>query len=394
MKITRVDIYDVQAGWRRGWNPVIVRIATDEGVEGIGEAGTAVGGGHKAYAAMLRDLAQTHLIGADPLNSEKLWETLLRKNWLAQGSGLVVFSAISAIDIALWDIRGKAAGMPVYQLMGGKCRDSLRSYASQIHFGWPANYASPAVTPAQLAEAALGAVGEGFDAVKVDPITYDENGGRGGWDMTGRIGNARLNLIFRRVEAIRNAVGPDVDIILETHAQPGLTSAIQIGRAMEGLNCMYYEEPVNAQSVDGMTQVARSVKIPVAAGEHLATRWGFRPYLEKQVLSVIQPDICVAGGLSECKKIADMAHAYDVTLQGHCCGSPVTLAATLHLETVIPNFIIHEHVAGSALPGNRALVTPDLQIDKGRFRVPEGPGLGITLDEKEIAKYPCVSVSS
>ncbi|MFM9971787.1 MAG: mandelate racemase/muconate lactonizing enzyme family protein [Burkholderiales bacterium] len=393
MKITSVDIYHVEATWRRGWNPVILRIRTDEGIDGLGEAGTAVGGGHNAYVGMLKDLAQMHLIGANPLNAEKIWETLLRKTWLAQGNGLVVFAGISAIDQALWDIKGKAAKLPVYQMLGGKSRESLRAYASQIHFGWPADYANPAVHPAQLAEAALKAVADGFDAVKIDPITYDEKGGRGGWDMTGRIGNDRLVLIYNRVKAIRDAVGPNVDIILETHAQPGVTSAIQIGRVMEGLNCMYYEEPVSAQSVDGMAKVAQSVKIPIAAGEHLATRWGFRPYFEKQILNVIQPDICVAGGISECKKIADMAHTYDVSLQGHCCGSPVTLAATLHLETVIPNFIIHEYVGTTSAPGNRALVNEDLVIERGRFKVPDGPGLGITLNEKEIAKYAHVEVA-
>ena len=394
MKITNVEIYDVQATWRRGWNPVLVRINTDQGLYGVGEAGTAVGGGHNAYVGILKDLAEMHLIGSDPMNYEEIWERLLRKTWLAQGAGLVVFSGISAIDQALWDLKGKVAGCPVYHLLGGKTRDSIRAYASQIHFGWPANHAKPAVTPEQLAEAALKAVGEGFDAVKVDPITYDEKGRPGGWDVTGRITASRLELIYQRVEAIRRAVGPDVDIILETHANPGVTSAIQIGRIMDGLDCMYFEEPVNSHSVNAMAKVARSVKIPIAAGEHIATRWGFRPYLEKQVLEVIQPDLCVAGGIGEGKKIADMAHAYDVWVQCHCCGSPVATAAALNLETAIPNFIIHEFVSSSGFPENRALATPDLKVEKGRFRLGEEPGLGVLLNEKEIAKYPCVRVPS
>jgi galactonate dehydratase len=394
MKITQVDIYDAKATWRRGWNPVIVRIRTDEGIDGVGEAGMAVGGGHNAYAGAVKDLAEMHLIGANPLNSEKIWETLLRKTWLAQGGGLVVFAAISGIDQALWDIRGKAAGLPVYQMLGGRTRDSMRCYASQIHFGWPSESGKPAVTPEALAESALKAVDEGFDAVKVDPITFDENGQRGTWDVTGRIRNDRLKLIYRRIEAIRKAVGSNVDIILETHAQPGLTAAIQIGRAMEGLDCMYFEESVNALSVDGMAKVGKSVKIPLATGEHVATRWGFRPYLEKQVLEVIQPDLGITGGITEGKKIADMAHAYDVQVQCHCVGSPVAVAAALHLETVIPNFIIHEYVGTTGAAQNRALFSPDIQVEKGQLKVPEGPGLGVVLDEKEIAKYPCVTVSA
>jgi galactonate dehydratase len=393
MKITSVDIYDVQAAWRRGWNPVIVRIKTDAGLYGVGEAGVAVGGGHNAYVGVLKDLAEMHLIGADPMQSEKIWESMLRRTWLAQGGGAVINAGISAIDQALWDVKGKALGAQVYQMLGGKTNEKIRAYASQIHFGWPANYQKPAVSPEELAEAAASALAEGFDAVKIDPITYDEKGRRDIWDMTERISHSKLNLIYRRVEAIRMVVGPDIDIILETHANPEVTGAIQIGRVMEGLNCMYFEEPVNSNNVDAMAKVAQNVKIPIAAGEHIYTRWGYRQYFEKQVLEVIQPDLCMAGGISEGKKICDMAHTYDVAVQCHCCGSPVTLAVALQVETAIPNFIIHEFVYTTSFEENRALFTPDLKPFKGSFVVPEGPGLGIELNEKAIAKYPCIKVS-
>jgi galactonate dehydratase len=393
LKITSVEIYEVQATWHRGWRPVIIRINTDEGIYGLGEAGVAVGGGHNAYAAVVKDLAEMYLIGADPIRSEKMWETMLRRTWLSQGGGPIIYAGMSAIDHAFWDIRGKAMGQPVYQLLGGKTNEKIRAYASQIHFGWPVHPGKPAVTPGQLAEEALKAVAEGFTAVKVDPITFDENGRMNTWDMTKRISHDRLKLIYQRMEAIRKAVGPDIDIILETHANPEVTSAIQIGRAMEGLSCMYYEEPVNSNNVDAMAKVAQNVKIPISAGEHLYTRWGYRQYFEKQVLEVIQPDLCLAGGISEGKKICDMAHTYDVSVQCHCCGSPVTQAVALHMETVIPNFIIHEHVYGSGAPENRELAVPDLKPVDGYFTVPEGPGLGIELNEKAIAKYPRVTVS-
>jgi galactonate dehydratase len=393
MKITSVEVFDVQADWRRGWNPVIIRINTDEGLSGLGESGVAVGGGHNAYAAIVKDLAEMHLIGADPINSENIWETMLRRTWLAQGGGPIIYAGMSAIDHALWDIRGKALGVPVYRLLGGKTNETIRAYASQIHFGWPANHQKPAVSPEELAEAALSAVAEGFDAVKIDPITFDEKGRMNTWDMTERIGSARLKLISRRMEAIRTAVGPDVDIILEAHANPEVTAAIQIGRAVEDLGLMYYEEPVNSNNVDTMAKVSRNVRIPLAAGEHLYTRWGYRQYFEKQVLQVIQPDLCLAGGIGEGKKICDMAHTYDLQVQCHCCGSPVTLAAALHVETAIPNFIIHEYVSVSGFPENRDLVAPDLQVKNGHFVVPEGPGLGVELNEKAVAKYLCFTVS-
>ena len=136
----------------------------------------AVGGGHNAYLGIARDLAEMHLIGADPLNSERVWETMLRKTWLAQGGGMVVFAGISGIDQALWDIKGKAFNQPVYRLLGGKCREQIRAYASQIHFGWPPNRGKPAVSPEELGQAAIRAVEDGFSAVKVDPITFMKTG--------------------------------------------------------------------------------------------------------------------------------------------------------------------------------------------------------------------------
>jgi galactonate dehydratase len=387
VKITSVEIFDVTLTWRRGWNPVIIRINTDEGVSGLGEAGVAVGGGHNAYAAVVKDLAEMHLIGADPLNSEKLWETMLRRTWLAQGGGPIVNAGISAIDHALWDIKGKVAGLPIYQMLGGKTRETIRAYASQIHFGWPMISGRPAVSPEELAETALVAVAEGFDAIKIDPITYDENGRMNAWDNTQRIGATRLKLITRRMEAIREAVGPDVDIILEAHGTPELTAALQIGQAVEHLNLLYYEEAVNSTNVDTMAKVAQNVKIPLSAGEHIYTRWGFREYFEKQVLQVIQPDPCLAGGITEVKKICDMAHVYDLHVQCHCAGSPVTLAVALHIETAIPNFIIHEFISGTGVDESRELAFPDLQIKNGHFVVPEGPGLGIELNDKAVAKH-------
>ncbi|MBI4295916.1 MAG: mandelate racemase/muconate lactonizing enzyme family protein [Chloroflexi bacterium] len=388
MKVTSVDIYDVGVKWRRGWNPVIIRVNTDEGISGLGEAGVAVGGGHNAYVGILKDLTEMHLIGADPMKSEKVWENMLRRTSLSRGGGPVIYAGMSAIDIALWDIRGKAMGVPVHQLLGGKTSEKIRAYASQVQNGWTTSLQKPVATPQEFAEEALKAVAEGFDAIKVDPVSNDEKGRRNVWDMTKIISNGRLKLIYQRVEAVRKAVGPDIDIILETHAAPGLTSAIQIGRAMEDLGLMYYEEPVSALNVDAMVQVAQSVKIPIAAGEHLYTRWGYRQYLEKQALQVIQPDLCVVGGITEGKKICDLAHTYDAVVQCHCCGSPVTMAAALHLEAVVPNFIIHEHVYSSGVRENLELVTPDLKLVNGYFSVPEGPGLGIELNEAAVAQYP------
>ena len=295
--------------------------------------------------ATSENIAEGFLIGADPMKIEGIWETLFRKSFWALGGGPVIYGGISAIDIACWDIKGKALKQPVYQLLGGKTNEKLRTYASQLQFGWDPVNPVPAKTPEEYAEQARKAVAQGYDAVKVNPLMFDEKGVRG-WNNYKILPYERVKLIYNRIKAIREAVGPTVDIILETHAMLTDTTAIQIGRALEEFNLMYYEESTVPLNPKVMKKVAENVKIPLATGERLYTRWGFRPFLEDQILAVIQPDLCLAGGISETKKIADYANLYDVQVQAHVCGGPVSTAASLHLEAVIPNFIIHEHVAG------------------------------------------------
>jgi galactonate dehydratase len=238
-----------------------------------------------------------------------------------------------------------------------------------------------AITPAEYAEQTRRALAEGFDAVKVDPLAIDENGKRG-WDNLKIIPPARLKLIYNRVKAMREAAGPDVAIILETHSLLSGTTAIQVGRALYDLDMMYYEETNAPLNPEVMKKVAENCLIPLATGERVYTRWGYRPFIEEQILSVIQPDLCLVGGLTEGKKIADFAHLYDIMLQAHTCGSPITTVAALHLETVVPNFIIHEHNWQAIKDYNTRLCLQDYQPVKGYYTVPEGPGLGLDLNEK------------
>lgn len=393
MKVTSVEIYDIQADWYSRWNPVIIRVNTDEGISGLGEVGSAVGGLHTTGVGIAKNMAEQFLIGSDPFKNEQTWDILLRRTFWGLGGGPIIYAGISAIDQALWDIKGKVMGMPVYQLLGGKTNEKIRAYASQIQFGWPVNPQKPAVAPEEYAEEALKAVADGYDALKVDPLFLDDKGRRNGWDLTKVLTNDKLQLIYQRMKAIRDAVGPDIDIILEVHGLLSVTTAIQIGQTMADLKCMYYEEPVNSLNVDAMVKVSQNVKIPIAAGERIYTRWGYRQYLEKQALDVLQPDLCLAGGITEGKKICDMANVYDMSVQCHVCGSPVSIAAALQLEATIPNFIIHEHVSHATLQGNRELVTPDLVTVNGYFDVPDSPGLGIELNEEVIAKYSCIKVT-
>jgi L-alanine-DL-glutamate epimerase-like enolase superfamily enzyme len=389
MKITSVEIFDVENGGSKQkstWHPVLVRINTDEGISGVGEAGLAYGVGHSAGAAMVKNLAETFLIDADPMKTEKIWDDMFKMSFWAKGGGTIVFSGMSAIDIALWDIKGKVFGVPVHQLLGGKTNPSIRTYASQIQFGWEGEY-KMATEPEHYAEAALKAVEEGFDCVKVDPIMIDQNGNRD-YELTGILTKQKLNLFYNRLKAVREAVGDHVDIIIELHSLSSATSAVQLGRLFEEFGCMYYEEPVHYLNPDLQVKVARNVKIPMAAGERLYTRWGYRPYFEKQALDVIQPDLALVGGITEGKKICDYAHVYDISVQIHVCGAPVSTAAALQLEAVIPNFIIHEHHVRALQERNRNLCVPDYQPKNGKFEVPDVPGLGIELDDKALSDFP------
>jgi L-alanine-DL-glutamate epimerase-like enolase superfamily enzyme len=372
-------------------NPVLIRVNTDEGISGLGEVGLAYGSGHSGGAGYVKNLAEGFLIGSDPMKIESLWDKMFRGTFWAQGGGPVVFGGMSAIDIACWDIKGKALKQPIYQLLGGKTNDNLRCYASQIQIGWDKNSLPHLTAPEQYAEAARAALAEGYDAVKVDPTTFNERGEYTPY-LNKMLDRRTLDMVYQRVKAIREEVGDEVDILLELHSATGVTSAVQIGEALEGLNCMLMEEGVHYLNAKLQEKISRKLKIPMAAGERLYTRWGYRQYFEQQSLDMIQPDLCLVGGLTEGKKVCDYAHVYDITVQIHVCGSPISTAASLQLEAVIPNFQIHEHHVNALQKGTREVCIQDYQPDKGKFKVPDLPGLGIDLNEDVIKVYPRILV--
>jgi galactonate dehydratase len=393
MKITSVDVMKLSGeSCVKGtpWNPVCVRINTDEGVFGYGEIGLAYGDAGKAQFGMAQDFAKL-IIGMDPMNNEEVWEKLFRMTFWGMGGGTVIFAAMSAIDIALWDIKGKALGVPVYKLMGGKTNKKLRTYASQLQFDW-GKVSRPMVKPTQYAEATKKALAEGYDCIKVDPVGFDLDGQWMGWSNYGLLRYDQLRTAVERVAAMREAGGPKLDIIIELHSLTDTNTAIQLGRELEPLRCFYYEEPVHPLNAQSMKEVANNVKIPVASGERIYSRWGYRPFFENRSLRVIQPDLGNCGGLTEGKKICDMAHVYDCAVQIHVCGGPLATAAALQLEAVIPNFLIHEHHAVSLLEANIALAKYDYQPKNGYFEAPDLPGIGQELSEKAIATAEIVTV--
>lgn len=391
MRAIGVEIFDINVEEMPTWHPVLIRVNTDEGISGVGEVGLAYGTGHSAGAGMAKNLAENFVIGADPFKSEKLWETMFQGTFWAKGGGPVVFGGMSAVDIAMWDIRGKALGVPVYQLLGGKTNERLRTYASQIQFDWDKEWRNLG-SPEEYAEAARKAVAQGYDCVKIDPIMLDREGKRGA-NLRRVLTNEQLVEFRERVKAVREAVGPNVDIILETHSHPSATTGIQLGRIWEEFNCMYYEEPVHYLNVGLQEKVTQSVRIPMAAGERLYTRWGYRQYFERQTLDVIQPDLCLVGGITEGKKVCDYANIYDITVQVHVCGSPVSTAVALQLESVIPNFLIHEHHTVAIKEYNRVLCKQDYQPVDGFFEAPDLPGLGIELNDEVVHRSPHVEIT-
>ncbi len=391
MKVTSVEIWDVNCPSLPWHHPVIIRVNTDEGISGLGEVGLAYGTGHSGGAAYVKNLAESYLLGTDPTNNEKIWDAMFQGTFWAKGGGPVVYGSMSAIDIACWDIRGKVLGQPVYRLLGGMTNESLRCYASQIQMGWSAEKQSRLAKPEEYAQAALNAVAEGYDAVKVDPTTFDEEGGRLG-NLNKILTSDVKRIVYNRIKAIREAVGKDVDILIELHSATSATAAIQLGRLLEEFDCMYMEEGVQYVNPALQKKISRNIKMPMAAGERIYTRWGYAPYFEKQSLDMIQPDLCLVGGITEGKKVCDYAYTYDITVQVHVCGSPISTAASLHLETVIPNFQIHEHHVIALQRENRELCVQDYQPVAGRFTVPELPGLGIDLNEEVISRSPCIVV--
>lgn len=387
MKITSIDIIDVANEFQSAvnkWRPIVVRINTDEGISGYGEVGLAYGVGASAGFGMAKDLARI-VVGMDPLKNEAIWDKMQKKTFWGQGGGTVVSAGMSGIDIALWDIKGKALKVPIYQLLGGKTRNKIRTYASQLQFGWGVGKdKSMLIEPKQYADIALAAVAEGYDAIKVDPIGMDEKGNWNQKDLTGVLSAKTLSLAYNRLKAMREAVGCDVDIIVEMHSFTDTTAAIQFGRIIEDLGVFYYEEPVMPLNPKQMKKIADNVRIPIAAGERIYTRWGYRPFFEDGSLDVIQPDIGLCAGLTETKKVCDMAHVYDVTVQIHVCGGPIATAAALHIEAAIPNFIIHELHRYALLDANTKTCKYNYMPKNGMYEVPELPGLGQELTEETI----------
>jgi len=380
MKVVEARIYLVRIGGR---HPVLVQLVTNEGISGAGDAAIAYGAGATAAAGMIKDLTEALLLGQDPFRIEALWSAMYDHTFWAKGGGPIVFAGISAIEMALWDIKGKALGVPVYEMLGGKFRDRARVYAN----GWSFRCAKPA----EFAREAERVVRDGYTALKLYPLASpDLNTPDGHLRHVSlrAIDRAAENLAVERVRAVRDAVGPDVDVLLDMSGELTTDAVIRIGKRVEEFDPFFFEEPVDPFDVEALKKVSDQVNLPIAVGERLYTRYGFRRVMEQHAADILQPDIGNTGGIMETKKIAAMAEVYSMRIQPHTCASPVATAAALQIDACIPNFIIQE-LYPYRLPEHFAIAdhAPEWDVQDSHLPISDRPGLGVELVQDRVRPF-------
>ena len=354
MKITKFTLYKVPPRW------LFLKIDTDEGISGWGEP--VVEGRADAVRTAVHEF-EKYLIGKDPLRIEDHWQVMYRAGFYRGGPETM--SAIAGIDQALWDIKGRYYNAPVYELLGGACRDKLRVYR------WIGGD-----RPSDIREAALEAYGQGYTAIKMnatEELHYIDN-------------FQKIQAVCDRVAAIRDALGYKLDIAVDFHGRVHKPMAKVLAKELDPFHLMFIEEPVLSQNNEALREIARYTSTPIATGERMFTRWDFKNLLEDGYVDIIQPDLSHAGGISECKKIAAMAEAYDVAVAPHCPLGPVALGACIQLDTCTPNAFIQEQSLGIHYNKGGDLLDyikdPSIyQYKDGYIDIMQGPGLGVEVNE-------------
>jgi galactonate dehydratase len=373
VKITRIETHVCHARMR---NWVFVKVLTDQdGLWGWGEA--TLEWHTRAVVGAVEDIAQL-LIGEDPTRIEHLWQMMYRQHFW-HGNGIVRGTAISGIDIALWDILGKIHGVPCHKLWGGPVRDYVRTYCHLGGGRMEDMYETDPADARRFADLASQAVADGFTAFKTMavPETMPIEGLR------------PIKYAAACVRAMREAVGDEIDIMVDCHARPSPRMGLLFAQALEPFGLYWFEEPCWPEQVDGLAEIQRSVATPVATGERLISQHAFREVLEKRAVSILQPDITHCGGLSEARRIAAMAEAYRVALAPHNPQGPVSTAASLELGFATPSYIICEAVHLD-VPWRQDVVREGFTVEpQGRIVRPgSAPGLGIEINEAEVRKHP------
>ncbi len=355
-------------GWSQNWADsratTLVRIRTDDGIEGIGECC----GPPESAKVIVDELYAPHLIGRDPFDSDVLWLELFQRYRQYARRGLAA-QALGGVDIALWDIKGKAVGKPVHQLLGGAFHLQLDAYATGMY------YTDGPDQPKRLADEAAGYVEQGFKAVKM----------KVGFGLREDIHNVRT---------VRAAIGNDVDLMVDANYAYDARTAIRLGKVLEELDVAWFEEPVTPDNINGYREVKEALSIAIAGGESEFTRFGCRDLLTHRAVDIVQPDVCSCGGIGEAKRIADMAHALHIQTTPHVWGTNIGRAACLHLAAALPCTPPSLNAQASpfeydltAHPIRDAITNESFPVVEGRIDVPTEPGLGVTLNEEAIRMF-------
>ena len=366
MKISRVTPMVMGTAWR---NLTFVKVETDDGLIGVGEARAV--NRTDGVLGYLNEAIPRYVLGEDPFNVERLVARMFREDFARAGE--ITMTGIALIEIACWDIMGQALGQPVYRLLGGAVRDKIKAYAN----GWY----TVERTPDEFAAAAQRAVAKGYRALKFDPF----GGGLYELERPEKLKSISL------VEAVRAAVGPEIELLIEMHGRFNPPTAVEIAKELAPFKPSWYEEPVPPENLAALQRVSQAIAplgVPVATGERLHTMHEYRELFELQAADIIQPDITHFGGLLNAKKLAGWAEAYYVLVAPHNVGGPVSTAAALHLAASTPNFKIQEHFNDFAEAFVKQSAPGLPEVVDGYFALPPGPGLGVKLNEDVIRANP------
>ncbi len=365
MQVTAVTPFLVDPGSGKNW--LLVKVETDAGVTGWGECYTQADR-DQAIVAHLRQLGR-YLVKRDPGHIRHFTHVAYH-DFAGKRGAMDFWSALSGVEQALWDIAGKRLGEPVYNLLGGPCRDRIRVYAN----GWYGG----AKTPAAHAAKAREVVARGFTALKFDPFP-------GPWRT--HISRRAEDQAVETVRAVREAVGPDVDVLVEVHRRLAPMHAIRVAERLEPLAPFWFEEPVSSRDVDGLAEVRSKIRLPVVTGEELYSKFEFQPVLARRAADILNPDVCNCGGILELREIAAMAEPFHVVISPHNYNSTtVGLAATLQVAATIPNFLITEYFVNFETRAAEVLLEP-FRVEGGYIRLPARPGLGIELHEDALVRH-------
>jgi galactonate dehydratase len=356
-----------KSGWIGVKNWLLVKVETDEGIVGWGEAYTGADR-DRTVGQYVSELGR-YLIGRDPFKIKHFGQ-IVYLDFAGRRGSMDLFSAASAIEQALWDIVGKTLKTPVYNMLGGPCRNRIRVYAN----GWCSGISKPE----ELARRARSVVEAGFTAIKFYPVPKP-------WRLF--ISKEEEKIVVENVKAVREAVGPDIDLLIDMCRGIAPANSLRIARMIEEFNPFWYEEPASAENLDALAEIRKTIDFPIVTGECLYTKQSFREVLEKGAADILNPDVASCGGILEFKEIAAMAEAYDVAVSPHNYNSTtVALAATIQAAAVIPNFIIAEYYINFAEAGKAICLNP-LKVNNGYIELPTAPGLGLEIDEDALRQF-------